>query len=161
MIRRWLKSFWRDDPGTALVESAIILPVFLLLIGGVYEFGYFFFQQQLMTTGVRDAARYLALTANPTNATSQANAANLAVYGLIDGSTRPRVSGWSTADITVSVTTTDNSSAVYCGGCIVEVVTVSSRFADTSLGFLGLLGLSTLTINVSHQERWVGGSAQS
>jgi Flp pilus assembly protein TadG len=160
MVSRRLKSFWRNDSGTALIESAIVLPVFMLLIGGVCEFGYFFYQQQLVTTGVRDAARYLALAANPNNVTSQTEAITLAVYGLINGSTTPRVLGWSTADVTVSVTAPDNSSGVYCSDCIIETITVSTSFADPSLGFLGLLGMKAPKISVSHQERWVGGSAQ-
>jgi Flp pilus assembly protein TadG len=160
MIATLLKSLRRDDQGTALIESAIVLPVFLLLVGGIFEFGYFFYQQQLMTIGVRDAARYLALTTNPNSAANQSDAINLAVYGLINGSITPRVSGWSTSDVRVSVTAANNSSGIiYCGGCPVEIITVSTSFTDPSLGFLGLLGLKPPTISVSHQERWVGGSA--
>jgi Flp pilus assembly protein TadG len=135
--------------------------VFLLLVGGIFEFGYFFYQQQLMTIGVRDAARYLALTTNPNNATNQFDALNLAAYGLIDGGVTPRVTGWSTFDVRVSVTAANNSSSLnYCGGCPVAIITVSTSLADPSLGFLGLLGLNPPTISVSHQERWVGGSTQ-
>jgi Flp pilus assembly protein TadG len=159
MALRWLKSFWRNDCGTALLEGAIVLPVFLLLVGGVYEFGYFFYQQQLLETGVRDASRYLALTADPNNATTQTDAINLAVYGLINGSANSRVSGWSTADVAIAVTALDNSSGLYCSGCAIRVITVSTSVTDSSLGFLGLLGLKTPIISVSHQERWVGGSA--
>jgi Flp pilus assembly protein TadG len=142
-----------------LIESAIVLPVFLMLIGGVYEFGYFFYQQQLMTTGIRDAARYLALSANPNNATKQEEAMKLAVYGEIDSVTNARVPGWSTSNIAIAVTALDNSSRFYCAGCTVAVITVSTSLADSSLGFLGLLGLNAPIISVSHQERWIGGSA--
>jgi Flp pilus assembly protein TadG len=142
-----------------LIESAIVLPVFLMLIGGVYEFGYFFYQQQLMTTGIRDAARYLALSANPNNATKQEEAMKLAVYGEIDGAANARVPGWSTSNIAIAVTALDNSSGFYCAGCTVAVITVSTSLADSSLGFLGLLGLNAPIISVSHQERWIGGSA--
>ncbi len=159
MFRGWLNRFWQTDRGTALIESAIVLPVFLMLIGGVFEFGYFFYQQQLLTTGVRDAARYLALTANPNNATYQNDAMRLAVYGAMDRETTARVPGWSTGDVAISVTALDNSSGMYCSGCTVAVITVSTRLADSSLGFLGLLGLKIPVISVSHQERWVGGSA--
>jgi Flp pilus assembly protein TadG len=160
MIATLLKSLRRNDQGTALIESAIVLPVFLLLVGGIFEFGYFFYQQQLMTIGVRDAARYLALTTNPNSAANQSDAINLAVYGLINGSITPRVTGWSTSDVRVSVTAANNSSGIiYCGGCPVAIITVSTSFTDSSLGFLGLLGLKPPTISVSHQERWVGGSA--
>jgi hypothetical protein len=154
-----LSSFWRSDCGTALVESAIVLPVFLLLISGVYEFGYYFYQEQLVTTGVRDAARYLALTANPNSAVNQTDATRLAIYGEINGVTTARVRGWSTADVAVSVITLDNSSGVYCSGCTVRIITVSTRFVDPSLGFLDLIGIKAPVISVSHQERWVGGAA--
>jgi hypothetical protein len=160
MVPRGLQSFWHNDRGTALIESAIVLPVFLLLVGGVYEFGYFFYRQQLMTIGVRDAARYLALTSNPNSATTQSDAMNLAVYGSIGGGSTPRVSDWSPDVVTISVTAANNSSGiVYCGGCPVAIITVSSSLTDPSLGFLGLLGVKPPTITVSHQERWVGGSA--
>jgi len=159
MVRIWLNRFWRSNRGTALIESAIVLPVFLMLVGGVYEFGYFFYQQQLMTTGIRDAARYLALSANPNNAAKQQEAMKLAVYGDVDSGTNARVPGWSTSDIAVSVTALDNSSGFYCAGCTVAVITVSTSLTDSSLGFLGFLGLNAPIISVSHQERWIGGSA--
>jgi Flp pilus assembly protein TadG len=155
---RWLRSFWRAQRGAALVESALILPVFLVLVGGVYEFGFFLYQEQLITTGVRDAARYLALTTNPNSSIVQTEAKNLAVNGTINGG-GARVSGWSPADISVSIEAVDNSTGTYAGGSTIQIVTVSTNFLDPSLGFLGLLGLRNPTISVSHQERIVGGSA--
>jgi Flp pilus assembly protein TadG len=158
MAMRWAKLFWQAERGAALVESAIILPVFLTLVGGVYEFGFFLYQEQLATAGVRDAARYLSLTADPNSSVMQADAKNLAVSGSISGGP-PRVPGWAATDVLVSVTAVDNSTGAYSGGSTVQIVTVSTSFADTSLGFFGLLGLNRPTINVSHQERFVGGSA--
>jgi Flp pilus assembly protein TadG len=154
-----LKSVWQSDHGAALVESAIILPVFLTLVGGVYEFGFFLYQEQLATSGVRDAARYLTLAADPTSVTNQNDAKNLAVTGSINGGT-PRVSGWTPSDVSVAVTSVDNSAGTYSGGSTIWIVTVSTSFVDPSLGFFGLLGLNRPTISVSHQERFVGGSAQ-
>ena len=148
-----------SDRGSALVEAALVLPVFLALVGGVYEFGFYFYQQQLIEAGVRDAARYLALTADPTDSASQSNAKSLAVYGSISRAPRARVLGWSAENITVVVNPVDNSSVTYAGGPTIRIITVSTTFADPTLGFLGLLGLSAPTISVSHQERSVGGSA--
>ena len=153
-----LKSASHEDSGAALVEGAIILPVFLALVGGVYEFSFFIYQEQLVTAGVRDAARYLALTSDPTNNINQADAKNLAVTGSIGGGT-PRVTGWSTPDISVAVATVNNSAGAYAGGSTIELVTVSTSFVDPTLGFLGLLGLRAPTVAISHQERVVGGSA--
>jgi adhesin HecA-like repeat protein len=150
---------WLCDCGSAMVECAIILPVFLVLVGGVLEFGFYFYQQQLVESGVRDAARYLALTSDPTNTINQSSAKNLAVYGLASGDIAPRVSGWSTADVTVSVGSIDNSAGTYSGGPTIRIVSVSTSFADPSLGFFRVFGFTTPDISVSHQERSVGGSA--
>ena len=158
MILSLLKSIWQAERGAALVESAIILPVFLTLVGGVYEFGFFLYQEQLVTSGVRDATRYLTLTADPTNSANQIDAKNLAVTGSIDGGAT-RVSGWCEADVTVAIDSVDNSTGTYSGGPTIQIVTVSTSFLDPTLGFLSLLGLKAPTITASHQERYVGGSA--
>jgi Flp pilus assembly protein TadG len=155
---RLFKSAWQANSGAALVEAAVVLPVFLALVGGVYEFGFFLYQQQLAISGVRDAARYLALTADPNSLTSQAGARNLAVTGSIDGGTA-RIAGWEPTDVSIAVNAIDNSSGTYGGGSTTQIVTVSTEFADRTLGFLGLLGLKNPTISASHQERFVGGSA--
>jgi Flp pilus assembly protein TadG len=158
MVSRWLESLWASDRGTAMVESAIVLPVFLTLVGGVYEFSFFVYQEQLATAGVRDAARYLALTADPTSPTNQIDAKNIAVYGSINGGAS-RISGWTSSEVSVGISAVDNSSGTYSGGSTVQIVTVATSFVDPTLGFFGLLGLRAPTISVSHQERFIGGSA--
>lgn len=160
MRLRFLKRFLAAEQGAALVEAAVILPVFLTLVGGVYEFGFFLYQEQLATSGIRDAARYLALTADPTSVTNQSSARNLAVSGSISGG-KPRVAGWETSDVSVSITSIDNATGSYGGGSVVQVVTVSTSFAGHTLGFLGLLGLKSPTISAYHQERCTAGSAQT
>jgi Flp pilus assembly protein TadG len=153
MVLQWLKTLYKTDRGSALLEGAIVLPVFLSLVCGVYEFGFYLYQQQLIVAGVRDAARYLALTDNPNNPTYQFDARNLAVTGLTSGGP-PRVRGWSTGDVTVDVSTVDNPTS----GAMIQIITVSTHFVDPSLGFLGLLRLAAPAIDASHQERYVGGS---
>jgi Flp pilus assembly protein TadG len=157
MIRR-SRSLLTSERGSALIEASIVLPLLLALVGGVFEFGFFFYQEQLITVGVRDAARYLALTADPTSATNQVGAMNLAITGSIGGGTL-RVPGWNVADVSVTITPWDNSDGALSGRTMIPIITVSTHFAESSLGFLRLLGLSAPTISVSHQERWVGGSA--
>lgn len=157
MALQWLKTLYKADRGSALLEGAIVLPVFLSLVCGVYEFGFYLYQQQLIAAGIRDAARFLALTDNPSNPAYQLNARNLAVTGSTGGGT-PRVRGWLLSDVMVDVSAVDNPSATYSGGAMIQVITVSTDFVDPSLGFLGLLGLTAPTISVSHQERYVGGS---
>jgi Flp pilus assembly protein TadG len=45
-----------------LLEGTIVVPVLFALVLGTLAFSYFFYQQHLVSTGVRDAARYLART---------------------------------------------------------------------------------------------------
>src|SRR5271168_3950365 len=52
-------SFWRDEEGSALVEATIVMPLLLSLFLGVFEFSWFLYNQQLVVSGLRDAARYM------------------------------------------------------------------------------------------------------
>jgi Flp pilus assembly protein TadG len=155
-----MRSLWRDSEGTALVEATIVIPVLLVLLFGVFEFSAFFWRQQLISTGVRDAARYLSRSLNPSSPAVETAAENLAVTGSTSGGT-PRVFGWSGSDITISFTVIDNPVAAngtspYRGPAVIQVVTVSTSYTHRSLGFLDYLGLPNLVIQVSHSERVIG-----
>jgi hypothetical protein len=123
---RTIKSLWDSCAGTAMVESALILPVFLTLVGGVYEFSFFLYQQQLATSGVRDAARYLALTADPNSLPRQIEARNLAVSGSVGGGS-PRVPGWATSDISITVNSAYSDVGTSGGASSIQIVTVSTN----------------------------------
>lgn len=64
----------RTDRGASAVEFAIILPLLFLVLGGVVDFGrYFFFQIQLANAareGARVAIVYPVNTADPTSSAS-------------------------------------------------------------------------------------------
>ena len=65
---------WRNDEGSALIEGAILVPVLLVLVLGVFEFSWLIDQQHLISTGIHDAARYIARSANPHDVTIQRDA---------------------------------------------------------------------------------------
>src|SRR5947208_17159427 len=94
-----LQSLSGDKDGSALVEGAVLLPLLFVLLFGVYEFSWYFYQQHLVSTGLRDAARYLARVNNPCDVNSSAwpieetYAKNLATTGSVAGGA-PRVKGW-------------------------------------------------------------------
>ena len=71
MSVRGLRSLWRNDEGSALIEGAIIVPFLLVLVLGVFEFSWLFYQQHLISTGINDGARYVARSANPHDLTIQ------------------------------------------------------------------------------------------
>ena len=91
-----------DEDGSALVEGAILLPILVVLFVGIFEFSWFFYQQHLITLGVRDAARYLTRMPDPCEPTAplwtaaEARARNLAATGSIYGGAA-RVNGWTAA----------------------------------------------------------------
>jgi Flp pilus assembly protein TadG len=166
VFARTLRSLWWSSDGSALVEGALLLPMLCALLFGVYEFSWYFYQQHLVSTGLRDAARYLARSVSPCDTTSpswaanEAHAKNLATTGSINGGTA-RVRGWTAAMVTSRCRQIDNQTAAnglrpYRGPGVIHAVTVSTRFTDPSLGFFGLLGLRPPTIAVSHSERVIG-----
>ena len=160
MSVRILQSLWRNGEGSALIEGAIIMPVLLILALGVFEFSWLIDQQHLISTGIHDAARYIARSANPTDLTIQKRAKNLATTGAIDGDTA-RVKGWTTRDVKITYASVNNPVGTngltpFRGGAVIQSVTVSTTFTVPSLGFFGFLGLKPPTLTVSHQERVIG-----
>jgi len=51
----------RKERGQELVEFALILPLLLLLLVGIFEFGYVVFVQNSLSNAVREGARYGAV----------------------------------------------------------------------------------------------------
>src|ERR1700744_652293 len=107
MLARRLTSFARDQRGSALVEGAVVFPLLLLVLFGVYEFSWFFYQQHMVAMGLRDAARYVARAtstcgpAAPGWGIIAANAQNLATSGTIVGGDE-RLHGWTPAMVTLT-----------------------------------------------------------
>jgi Flp pilus assembly protein TadG len=151
---------WRNREGSALIEGAIIVPVLFSIVLGVFEFSWLIYQQHLISTGVRDAARYIARSANPTDVTIQKDASNLATTGAIDGKIE-RVNGWTMRDVNITYASVANPVGAngltpFRGGAIIQIVTISTTFTVPSLGFFDFLRLKPPTFTVSHQERVIG-----
>lgn len=52
---------WHSEKGQALVEFALVLPILILLVCGICEFGWLFGNQILANNACREAARYAAV----------------------------------------------------------------------------------------------------
>ena len=156
---RSLRVFWCDNRGSALVEGAVVVPVLFILFFGVFEFSWLFYEQHQVSTGIRDAARYIArsawLPAPPASVPSdvQTAAKNLAVTGNTQGSGAPRVSGWTTGNINIQVDTQPCITTCQGNATTLYDVHVSTSFTPASLGFLAFLQLGTFTLNMFHNER--------
>jgi Flp pilus assembly protein TadG len=157
---RILQSLWRNGEGSALIEGAILVPVLLVLVLGVFEFSWLINQQHLIATGIHDAARYVARSASPQDVTIQRGAKNLATTGAIDGNTA-RIKGWTMRDVNITYASVNNPVGAkgltpFRGGAVIQSVTVSTTFTVSALGFFGFLGLKPPALTVSHQERVIG-----
>ena len=162
-------SLWRDEDGSALVEATIVMPLLIALFFGVFEFSWFFYNQQLVVSGLRDAARYMTrieLTDGNRDPCVQkdqngvlytADAANIATTAEATGGSA-RVNGWSAADVTISCFSSAALDAGnYADGSTnMTIIDVATRFVDPSLGLFASLGLKLPMLSFSHEERFIG-----
>ena len=90
------------------------MPMLISLFLGVFEFSWYFYNQQLVVSGLRDAARYMTrieLTDGNRDPCVQkdqngvlyaSKAANIATTAQTDAGGAARVSGWNAADVTIN-----------------------------------------------------------
>jgi hypothetical protein len=55
------RSFWRERHGVSAVEFAFVLPIVVLLLGGIFQFGFAFFMQGHMSEVAREVSRRVAV----------------------------------------------------------------------------------------------------
>jgi len=101
----------RYQKGIAAIELTILLPVMLLLVYAIAEFGRVLHQYNMLTQLTRDAGRYVSLGKNREgegstgvvilNAQTKANTKNILLYGNETGGMTPLLSGLSAADISI------------------------------------------------------------
>ena len=94
--RLWFDVRWRYA-GQSMVEFALVLPMFLLLIFGVLDFGRAVYADSTITNAAREGARFAIITPFPTSAVQakvQQYAATLSIP---------------TSDVSVSCVTADGT----------------------------------------------------
>ena len=96
--------------GSALIELALILPLFLTMLLGAVHFGYLFFLYNGLEKSVRDGARYAASRTFTTKAAYSAVVKSAVVYGTYGGTT-PVVAGLTNTDM-VQVTPIPDAAGV-------------------------------------------------
>lgn len=67
MARRNLWRRFASESGSQLVELALVLPILLLLIAGIAEFGMLFQSYEVTTNAAREGARLAVLPGNEAN----------------------------------------------------------------------------------------------
>ena len=129
--------------GLAIVEMVIVLPVILLLMLMVAEFGRVFYQYGTLNKAVRDGARYAAGTAVfGSTGTVQLNAAlvsetqSLVATGSVNGAAS-LLPGLTAQDVTLATAGPGNIqvTATYTFRPIFDVLPGLGATANRSLGF--------------------------
>ena len=151
----------KDNRGASLVEMTLVTPLLISLAFGFIEFGTAFYQYQLMTTGIKDAARYLARVDDPL--AEQDKGKELAVYGAIGGTTK-RVPWWDVGVVNVSFvdppTANDPDPTTglrpYRGGDEINVVRVETNVEYQDLGLLSALNIPRPRFLIFQEERVIG-----
>jgi Flp pilus assembly protein TadG len=134
-------TFSAKQQGVAAVEFAILVPLMILMVFGITEFGRAFYQYNTLTKSVRDGVRYLSTQAP---GTGHNIAACLAVYGNQTCTGQVLVPGLSTSMVNIcDAINCPTHSAVSTGSGVVNLATVTvTGFPFTSLVNFNLAGLT-------------------
>ena len=138
-----VRRFFRREHGTQLVELSIVLPMMLVLLGGLSEFGRFFYTYTTLTNAVRAGARH-ASKWELSAAWTIPETANMVVYGdFTDTSNGPILPGLSTSNVVVQA---NGPSANNIDSVTVKIV----NYQYQPLFDLGkLTGIPALSLNIN------------
>lgn len=67
MLLRRLRRLWHNEKGQSLVEMAVVLPVLLLILCGILDFGWIMGNQLVAENGCREGARLGAVVGTKTD----------------------------------------------------------------------------------------------
>lgn len=139
---RSIKQFFKRENGTQLVELAIVLPLFMILMASAAEFGRFFYTYSALTNAVRAGARHACKWERNASWTF-GETSKMVVYGdYSDTSNGPIVPGLTTGNVVVQANGPSFNS--------IDSVTVKIvNYKYTPLFDLGkLTGVTSLSMNV-------------
>ena len=152
--------FRDNERGAVLAESAIALPLIVIIFATIFAVGSTLSKTQVLETAARDAARYLAHT--KTTSGDETAARNLAVYANTAGTGARRVTGLTTGNVAISYVTISNpvlaatGERAYRGTDPLRLVRVDVAWTSTASAMWGLFGASPVTYHAIHQERVIG-----
>ncbi len=94
-MKKFLKKLKKDESGQAMVEAALVIPIFIVILCGILDFGWIFSNQLMVNNCSREGARYAIVRSDESDMAAQVISHVKAVSSLGDPN-----------DITVSVSTT-------------------------------------------------------
>ncbi len=88
-MMRSLRRFVRERDAGPIVEFAVVVPVLLLLLFGIVDFGQAFFQRNNLVAAVREGARFAASSNDPCNSQTAIRNQVLNYFNNATGNTLP------------------------------------------------------------------------
>jgi len=64
---RTLTKKFKKETGQSMLELAIILPIFMLIVCGIIDFGWLFYNQLTLNNSAREGARFAVVNTTPTD----------------------------------------------------------------------------------------------
>lgn len=88
----WFHRFRKTEQGQAMVEMALVLPILILIVFGIIEFGRIFNAKLIVTNASREGARYASVNGNAVTDTQITNVIKNYTPSLEPTKVDPRVS---------------------------------------------------------------------
>src|SRR5215467_13994785 len=110
LVRRaasWWLHIRRNEHGSVMLEFALGAGIMVSVFAGTFQFGYTFYQYNLLKNAVANAAGYAAMrpydssNCTPSNA-FQTAVQNMVLYGDPAGGSNPMVSGLTTSNVVLT-----------------------------------------------------------
>lgn len=146
----------RSRRGVAVVEFGLFLPLFMLLVLGVVEYGRLLSQTNAVEKGVRAGAMLAARADIPLTAAQRQSVENVVKTGDVDGTSAYLAPGWAETTSSVSITSTLFNSTGVVNLPVIRVQ-ASVPYMPIIPGLLTFAGLSNLTIEATHEQAFLGG----
>ena len=147
----------RDRRGAAAIEFGLLVPLFLLFLLGVVEFGRVLAQSNAVTKGVRAGVAFAVRSDNPITAAQTTIVENLVKYGNTVGTGSFLVDGWAdTANSDVAITVVRTYSGGGVTGLPVIRIVATVPYTPLAPGLFAFTGLSSFDISVDHEQAYIG-----
>lgn len=76
----------KNEAGQSIVEAAFVIPLFILILCGILDFGWIYSNQLMVNNCSREGARYAVVNADEANLTSLVTSKVVASSGIMDTS---------------------------------------------------------------------------
>lgn len=153
-MHAFLTRFLGARRAAVVVEFALLLPLFILLVIGVVEFGRLLSQRTAVEKGLRAGATLAARSELPLSVTQRLRIENLIKTGDVDGNAPLLVPGWGAPGADVAVTTSSFSSGDIANLPVIRIE-ATVPYQPLIPGVMSTLGLDRMQMRLAHEQAYL------